>query len=166
SDLLTRTRALPGVVAAGVGYSLPIDGSNWNSVFWPRDRPVPPTHDDVPFAGMIPVTESYLEALGARRTRGRLFTAADTATSPLVAVVNEPLAAAMWPGQDPIGKYVKQGWPESSTPWRQVVGVIADIRFQGIDGNTTMQVYLPFAQDPPADFTLALRTAVEPASMR
>ena len=55
----------------------------------------------MPSAGMIPVTESYLEALGARLTRGRLFTAADSATSPPVAVVNEALAAAIWPGEDP-----------------------------------------------------------------
>jgi putative ABC transport system permease protein len=166
SELLTRIRALPGVSAAGAGLSLPIDGSNWNSVFWPRDQPVPPTHDDIPSAAMIPVTESYIEALGARLTRGRLFTAADTATSAPVVIVNEALAAAMWPGQDPIGQYVKQGWPESSTVWRQVVGVIADIKFQAVTEDARMQFYLPFAQDPPGDFTLALRTAVEPASMR
>jgi putative ABC transport system permease protein len=166
TDLLARTRALPGVISAGAGYSLPIDGSNWNSVFWPRDRPVPATHDNIPSAGMIPVTESYLEALGARLTRGRLFTAADTAASPLVVVVNEALAAATWPGEDPIGKYVKQGWPESSTPWRQVVGVIADIKFQGVTEDSPLQFYMPFAQDPPGDFTIALRTAVEPSSLR
>jgi putative ABC transport system permease protein len=166
TDLLTRIRALPGVVSAGAGYSLPIDGSNWNSVFWTRDKPVPATHDDLPAAGMIPVTESYLESLGTRTTRGRMFTAADSAGATPVAVVNEALAARMWPGQDPIGKYVKQGWPERPGTWRQVVGVIADIKFEGVTEETTMQVYMPFAQDPPGDFTVALRTAVEPASMR
>jgi putative ABC transport system permease protein len=165
SDLLTRTRAIPGVVSAGAGFSLPIDGSNWNSVFWPRDKPVPPTHDDIPSAAMIPVTESYLEALGARVTRGRLFTAADSATATPVAVVNEALAAAIWPGQDPLGKYLKQGWPESPTAWRQIVGVIADVKFQGVTEASPMQVYMPLAQDPPADFTVAIRTAVEPASL-
>jgi putative ABC transport system permease protein len=166
NDLLTRTRALPGVIAAGAGNSLPIDGSNWNSVFWPRDRPVPPTHDDIPSAGMLPVTESYLEALGARLARGRLFTAADGADSMAVAVINEALASRMWPGADPIGKYVKQGWPEGPGTWRQVVGVIADIKFEGVTDGATMQLYMPFAQDPPGDFTVALRTAVDPASMR
>jgi putative ABC transport system permease protein len=160
-----RLRALPGVTHVALTFSLPIDGSNWNSVFWPQDRPVPPTHDNIPSAGMIPVTESYLEALGARLTRGRLFTATDSATSPKVVVVNEALAAAIWPGQDPIGKYVKQGWPESSTPWRQVVGVIGDIKFQGVTEDSPMQFYMPFAQNPSGDFTIALRTAVEPASL-
>jgi putative ABC transport system permease protein len=166
NDLLTRTRALPGVAAAGAGLSLPIDGSNWSSVFWPRDKPVPPTHDEVPSAVMTPVTESYLEALGARVTRGRLFTAADGAVSTPVAVVNETLAAAMWPGEDPIGKYVKQGWPQAPGTWRQVVGVIADIKFQGVTEKAPLQVYMPFAQDPPGDFTVAIRSAVDPASLR
>jgi putative ABC transport system permease protein len=166
NDLLARTRALPGLITAGAGYSLPIDGSHWNSAFSARDKPVPPSHDLLPSAGMIPVTESYLEALGARLTRGRLFTPADGADATPVAVINEALAAKIWPGEDPLGKYLKQGWPERPGTWRQIVGVIADIKFEGVTEETTMQVYMPFAQDPPADFTLALRTAVEPASMR
>jgi putative ABC transport system permease protein len=165
NDLLARTRAIPGVVGAGAGLSLPIDGSNWNSVFWPRDKPVPATHADIPTAAMILATDSYLEALGARVTRGRLFTAADTATSSPVAVVNDALAAAIWPGGDPIGKYVKQGWPEGTNTWRQVVGVIGDIKFEGVTERTPMQVYMPFARDPPRDFTVAIRTAVDPASI-
>ena len=166
NDLLARTRALPGVSAAGAGFSLPIDGSNWNSSFSVRDKPVPPTHDLLPSAGMIPVTESYLEALGARLARGRLFTAADSPDSAPVAIVNEALARKLWPGEDALGKYLKQGWPERPGTWRQVVGVIGDIKFEGVTEDTTMQVYTPFAQDPPGDFTLALRTAVDPASMR
>jgi putative ABC transport system permease protein len=166
NDLLARTRALPGVTSAGAGFSLPIDGSNWNSSFSVRDKPVPPTHDLLPSAGMIPVSESYLETLGARLTRGRLFTAADGPGAAPVAVVNEALAKKMWPGEDAVGKYLKQGWPERPGTWRQVVGVIADIRFEGVTEETTMQVYMPLAQDPPGDFTLALRTAVDPASMR
>jgi putative ABC transport system permease protein len=166
NDLLARTRALPGVSAAGAGFSLPIDGSNWNSSFSARDKPVPPTHDLLPAAGMIPVSESYLETLGAQLTRGRLFTAADGPNATPVAVVNETLAKKIWPGEDAVGKYIKQGWPERPGAWRQVVGVIADIKFEGVTEDTTMQVYMPFAQETTGDFTLALRTAVDPASMR
>jgi putative ABC transport system permease protein len=166
TDLLARVRAVPGIVTAGAGYSLPIDGSIWSSSFSARDKPVPPTHDLLPSAGMIPVSDAYLEALGTRLTRGRLFTAADGPDAAPVAVINETLAAKVWPGEDPIGKFLKQGWPERPGPWRQVVGVIADIKFEGITEPTTMQVYMPLAQDPPADFTLALRTAVEPGSVR
>src|SRR4029079_13024369 len=49
-DLLGRIQAMPGVSHAAVGYSLPIDGSNWNSVFWSQDKPVPATHENLPSA--------------------------------------------------------------------------------------------------------------------
>jgi putative ABC transport system permease protein len=165
-DLIARLRALPGVATAGAGLSLPIDGSFWNSSFTPRDKPVPPSHDQLPSAAMIPVSETYFDALGTRLMRGRVFTAADTATSAPVAVINEALAKAVWPGENPIGKVLKQGWPERPGTWREVVGVIGDMKFEGLTEATTMQMYMPFAQDPPADFAVLVRTAVDPASMR
>jgi len=165
TDLLTRLRALPGVTTAAVGLSLPIDGSYWNSVFTPRDKPVP-SRDRLPAAAMIPVSETYFDALGARLVHGRFFTAADTATSAPVTVINEAVANRIWPGEDPIGKALKQGFPERPGTWREVVGVIGDIKFDGITEQTTMQVYMPFAQDPSANFAVLVRTAVQPASLR
>jgi putative ABC transport system permease protein len=158
-------RALPGVEHAGVGFSLPIDGSNWNSVFWPQDKPLPPTHDGLPRSAMVPITAGYLEALGIRTVRGRAFDARDTGRSTPVTIVNETLASHIWPGQDPIGKHVKQGWPESPGDWREVVGVVADVRFEGVTEPATMQMYLPMEQDPSNEFFLAVRAAVDPASL-
>jgi putative ABC transport system permease protein len=163
--IIARVRAIPGVVSAAAGYSIPIDGSNWNSVFWPRDRPIPPTHEGVPFAAMVPVSPSYFAAIGARIVKGRAFTDADRAGAALVAIVNETLASHSWPGEDPIGKQIKQGWPEGAGAWREVVGVVADIRFEGVIDGVRMQVYMPFAQEPPGDFSLLVRTAVDPRSI-
>ena len=166
NDLMARVRAIPGVTNAGAGFSLPIDGSNWNSVFVPRDKPVPESNDRLPSAAMIPVSETYFDTLGARVVRGRAFTAADTQTSTPVIVINETLARAVWPGEDPIGKSLKQGWPDGPGTWREIVGVIADMKFEGVTQQTTMQVYMPYAQNPPGDFTVLVRTAVAPASIR
>ena len=164
TDLVARLRAIPGVTVAGVGLSLPIDGSYWNSSFTPRDKPVPPSHDQLPTAGMIPVSETYFEALGTRVIRGRVFNSSDTATSTPVTVINETLAKTVWPGEDPIGKVLKQGWPERPGTWREVVGVVGDIKFEGVTHTTTMQVYMPLAQEPVGDFTVLVRTAVSPSS--
>jgi putative ABC transport system permease protein len=166
NDLLRRVRALPGVTAAAAGFSLPVDGSNWNSVFVPRDKPLPASRDRLPSAGMIPVSPSYFDTLGTRLVRGRAFTDADNAAAARVVLVNETLARTIWPGEDPVGKALKQGWPDSPTPWRDVIGVVADVKFEGLVEGTTMQVYLPFAQEPPRGFTLLVRTAVPPASVR
>ena len=164
-DLLARINALPGVTSSAVGYSLPIDGSNWNSVFWPQDKPVPASHENLPSAAMIPVSPGYFDALGVRVLRGRAFTAADRDTSQPVVVVNETLAARIWPGQDAVGQQIKQGWPERQGTWREVVGVVGDVKFDGITERTPMQVYMPFAQEPPGDFSVVVRSSVPPQSL-
>ena len=88
------------------------------------------------------------------------------ATSPPTIVVNETLARKMWPGEDPIGQRLKQGWPEWKTPWREVVGVVADVKFEGLAEPTPMQVYLPLEQTPPSDFAIAVRTPGDPQAVR
>ena len=164
-DLLPRLAAIPGVQSAGISSGLPIDGSNWNSVFIVSGKPVPP-RADLPSSAFTPASAGYLETLGTRLLRGRLLDARDNATSPHTIVVNETLAKKMWPGEDPIGQRLKQGWPEWKTPWREVVGVVADVKLEGLAEPTPMQVYLPIAQEPPEDFAIAVRTAGDPQAAR
>jgi putative ABC transport system permease protein len=164
-DLLPRLAAIPGVQSAGISSGLPIDGSNWNSVFIVSGKPVPP-RVDLPSSAFTPASAGYLETLGTRLLRGRLLDAGDNATSPHTIVVNETLAKKMWPGEDPIGQRLKQGWPEWKTPWREVVGVVADVKLEGLAEPTPMQVYLPIAQEPPEDFAIAVRTGGDPQAAR
>jgi predicted permease len=88
----------------------------------------------------------YFSAMGIPVLRGRDFTSADTATSPLVAIVNRKFADRYWPGQDPIGKRVHFGLPETPLPWMTVVGEIADIREKSVDSDVSEQVYQPVSQ--------------------
>ena len=164
-DLLGRISALPGVVTSAVGLSLPIEGSNWNSVFWPQDRPVPPTHENLPSSAMIPVSPAYFETLGIRLVKGRAFTSADRGNGNPVVVINESLGARIWPGEDPIGKHLKQGWPERRGKWREVVGVVADLKFDGITERTPLQIYMPIAQETVGDFSLLVRSSVPPQTL-
>jgi putative ABC transport system permease protein len=164
-DLLSRAGAIPGVRSVGIVSSLPIDGSDWNSVFVVSGKPVPP-RAELPSAAFTPASVGFLETLGARLVRGRFFDARDTAKAPDTIVVNEALAKKMWPGEDPIGRQLKQGWPESKTAWRQVVGVVADLKFEGLTEAAPMQVYLPMQQEPPHDFAIAVRTFSDPESAR
>jgi ABC-type antimicrobial peptide transport system permease subunit len=87
-----------------------------------------------------------LQALGIRLLRGRLFSEADKAGSPLVAIVNRKLAQHYWPGQDPIGKRLRRGMPETATPWMTVVGEVDDVKLGSPDGETAQQVYQPVSQ--------------------
>jgi len=111
------------------------------------------------------VSPAYFETLGIRLVKGRAFTPADRGTTNLVAVINESLAARIWPGEDPIGKHLKQGWPERPGKWREVVGVVADLKFEGLTERTPLQLYMPIAQETAGDFHLLIRSSVPPQSL-
>jgi predicted permease len=145
ADLLSRLRALPGVTHAALAFSLPIDGSNWNSIFIVADQPVPP-RAQLPSAAFTPVSTGYFETMGMRLVRGRFFDATETPTSPKVTIINESLARRLWPGEDAVGKRLKQGWPETPSAWREVVGVVGDVKFNGVAAETPMQACLPLAR--------------------
>ena len=112
-DLQSRLRALPGVTNAAFAFSLPIDGSNWNSIFIVGDKPVPAARAAAErrvHAGQRRLLRDDGDAAGARAVLRQRPT---RATSPKVTVVNESLAKRLWPGEDAIGKRLKQGWPEN-----------------------------------------------------
>jgi len=163
-DLQARLRALPGVTNAAFAFSLPIDGSNWNSIFIVADKPVPP-RAQLPSAAFTPVSNGYFETMGMRLVRGRFVDATDTATSPKVTVINESLAKRLWPGEDAIGKRLKQGWPETPNDWREIVGVVGDVKFNGVTADTPMQAYLPLAHEPSRGVAIVARTQGDPAAV-
>ena len=163
-DVLTNVKALPGVESAAFTLSLPIQGSNWGSVFIVGDQPVP-ERLQIPTAAFNPVSPEYLQTMGIRLLRGRFFAETDGPQSPEVVVINETMARRFWPNESPIGKRVKQGWPEWTTPWREVIGVVADVKLNGVIEKTPLHVYLPLAQTDYTGLFLAVRTTVEPQTL-
>jgi predicted permease len=145
SALMTRLQQLPGVQAVGMTSSLPDSGDENNTGLVPEGY-VPPKGTSVNLAWSSQVLGDYFRAAGIPLLRGRAFTEADTATSPLVVIVNRTLADRYWHGQDPIGKRIHIGIPESPTPWATVVGEIADIKQTSADADTVSQLYFPAGQ--------------------
>jgi putative ABC transport system permease protein len=160
-----RLRAVPGVENAALALSLPVRGSFWNSVFVIEGLPVP-ARADLPSAALNPVTPGYFDTMGMQLVRGRGFTAADRNGTPYVAVVNESFVKRFWPNGDALGKRLKQGWPEDKTPWREIVGVVKDVKTEGVDQPTRIQVYLPLAQEPFSFVTVVARATGDPARLR
>jgi predicted permease len=142
---MTRLQQLPGVQAVGMTSSLPDSGDENNTGLVPEGY-VPPKGTSVNLAWSSQVLGDYFRAAGIPLLRGRAFTEADTATSPLVVIVNRTLADRYWHGQDPIGKRIHIGIPESPTPWATVVGEIADIKQTSADADTVSQLYFPAGQ--------------------
>ena len=103
--------------------------------------------------------------LGTRLIRGRWFDNRDLPDAPEVVVINETFARRFFGTNDPIGARVKQGWPEDATPWRQIVGVVNDVRMNSLQGDPTLQAYLPVTQTGQRSGAFVLRTDGNPAML-
>jgi putative ABC transport system permease protein len=161
----------PGAVFVGATSHLPLSGQNVENRVTPEGwTPRSPNQSAV--AGLRGIAGRYVAAIGARVTAGRAFTDADTATSQLVAMVNEQFAGRYWPGQNAVGKRLKLGDEGSDDPWRMVVGVYADLKHAGPQAETRPEVMLPYAQTDDAWVTrwmrglsVVMRTTADPASL-
>jgi len=143
--LLNDLGQLPGVDAVGITSFLPAAGNNW-SIAFTIEGYVSPKGAELNMAAMSLVESDPFEALRIRVRRGRVFTESDNATSQLVAIVNRKMAERYWPGQDPIGKRLRRGLPETSAPWMTVVGEVDDVKLGSRDAETMPQVYQPVTQ--------------------
>jgi predicted permease len=167
-QLLERVRALPGVKAAGVLRLLPLGApiGDWGvDVEGYVEAPGHNAKGDWQVA-----SDGALEALGERLVRGRSFTAADTADSEQVALVNETMARTYWPGQDALGRRFRQG-SNAARPWATVVGIVADVRHNGVTAPIKEKFYRPHSQFHRSTgvarrtMSLVLRTEGDPARL-
>ena len=100
-------------------------------------------------------SSDYFETMGTRVLRGRGFTDADRGDGQLVAIVSEGMAAAVWPGQDALGKCIMID--ARTAPCRVVVGVVENIRQRSLTGRETLQLYLAIDQIRPDEARLFVR---------
>ena len=161
--VLDRLRSTPGVIDVGATARLPAAGSRFNpnrTVVIDGRVPAP---DDTWFANDLTISPGYLEALRVPVRQGRALAASDAAPSPLVVLVNETMARRFWADASPVGARIRLG-DEPRDLWRTVVGVVGDIRNDDIDAPPLPHVYVPLAQRPTREMTLALRTTDDPLS--
>jgi putative ABC transport system permease protein len=114
------------------------------------------------------VSAGYFETLRIPLIKGRYFDRTDTSDSLPVAIVNRSVATKYWSNEDPIGKQVRQGFPSQPFgPWRTIVGVVGDIKQEGVDRETPPQVFMPIVQQPRTTVFAVVRTrgAVTPSSI-
>jgi putative ABC transport system permease protein len=155
--VLERIRALPGVEAAAVTSQIPMGGNGDTWGFHIEGR-VPANTAQSPSVERYSVTPDYLSAMRVPLERGRFFTDADRATAQPVIVVSRSTAAALWPGEDPIGHRVRTG-EASRGPWRTVIGIAGDVRHTSLDAPATLQMYLPQAQVTDSFLVVTIRSA-------
>ena len=157
--LLPALQALPGMDRIGFVNILPLSGGYSGDSFTIDERPAPvPGHE--PTAEHRDISEGYFETLGVALKRGRLFTAHDDADGLKVALVNEAMARAFFPGEDPIGKHLKY-----NDVSREIVGIVGDIRHFGVAEPPRAEYYFPFRQDPLSEQTFVVRGEGDSAAL-
>ena len=161
-EAIERIASIPGVECAGGADSAPMLSNDAGGVSI-EDHPVQRGGKDIE-AERPKITPDYFRAMGIRLLRGRAFSAADNEGSLPVAIINEAAARQYWPNEDAMGKRVRLD--DGSEPvWRQVIGVVGDVRQDGLVNAGRPEVYAPLAQSPVAYLVLAVRTRVDPASL-
>ncbi len=166
-DVTERLSAQPGVVAAAAVYPLPFASQMFPSgSFGIEERPPASPDDPGPHGDRRWATPGYLAAMQIPLLQGRWFGEEDRIGSPAVAVIDDMLARAYWPGRSAIGQHVRFG-SSSNSPWVEIVGVIGHVRRDSLEVEENKGViYRPMAQQPVDEAVFVVRTKMNPDGMR
>jgi putative ABC transport system permease protein len=154
--LLERLRAVPGVQSAGAVYPLPLSGGEEGTGFDIEGQPPAPGEQRA--AGQRWVSTDYFKALDIQLQKGRVFTESDGAGAPPVLVINDAMARQYWPNEDPIGRRINFERRDGQPVWREIIGVVGDVRHTALDKRSGPEIYLPITQNPWPFMTLVVRT--------
>jgi predicted permease len=156
-----QLKSIPGATAASVSWgAFPLSGDD-EELFWMEGQPKPTNPNDANWALKYVVEPDYLRAMGIRLEQGRFFSDQDNEHAPLVAVIDDALAAKFFPNQNPIGKRINLDDFTSPTqsPQAQIVGVVGHVKQWGLDTDDAnqlhAQLYLPFMQLPDKEMALS-----------
>jgi putative ABC transport system permease protein len=165
AETIARIQPLPGVEAVGAASTVPFLKADINI-----ETPLiilgrPATGDaEAPRAFLTAATPGYFRAAGIPLRRGRLFDEDATLSSRIVALINDTAARRFWPGEEPIGRLIEVV-DYGRRKQAEIIGVVGDLRYGGLEGEPRAEVFLPHKQSPSATMTYVVRTRVDPAAM-
>jgi predicted permease len=155
--MLGTIQAVPGVENAGIIGDLFIANNREQVVTVERDGETVSAR--LQFVG-DEVSTDFFKAIGTPLLRGRFFSIRDGRDAPPVAIINDAMARRSWPGHNPVGRRFKLGPRDSDRPWYTVVGVVGDMRRQGLEREPFPQMFASLAQSPPPrNVDLFIRTS-------
>ena len=170
-EVLQKTRALPGVVQAGMVDDLPLDGSGSHQPIAIEGRPVVAMSEQ-PEVDVRVVTEGYMSAMHIPVLRGRDFTEGDVVGRQGALLISKSMADKFWPGEDAIGKRLTMTFFPGMV--REVVGIVGDVKMDGLDQTReAVALYMPLGQITPSGegswrsfpMTLVVRTEANSAGL-
>lgn len=158
-----RLRQMPGVQAVGWTTRLPLAGGRSRSGFVIEGQPVETAL--VNFVEPLSATPGYFPAMGISLVRGRLFDDRDTVNADPVIVVSESMAARYFQREDPVGRRIRPGAPNSTAPWLTIVGVVRDVRMGRLEQDPLPQIYRCAWQSSSLSMALVARTSGDPSAL-
>jgi predicted permease len=161
-ELLARVGAQPGVESASLVRFTPL-GFSYAQMQVVAEGQQKQSGDYGTSVGFNVVGPGYFKTMDTRLVRGREFDDADREDSPAVAIVNETLADALWPGEDPLGKRLSLEGAEG--PFLEVVGVARDVKYRSLGERPHPYIYKPVLQSYEPKMTLVVRASGDPLSV-
>ena len=159
-QLSEKVGHLPGVSSTGAISALPLTSAvGWGGMH--VEGYVPPANEPELQVDMRAATPTYFSTMQIPLIRGRMFATTDTSKMPPVAIIDQKMADRFWPHGDAIGKRIRQG---DQSPWLTIVGVVGPVKQYGLDVNSRMVVYFPYAQAAFGTMYVVARTSSDPAS--
>ncbi len=160
-ELTASLEALPGVQGMAISADFPIQGTDTHD--YPEIEGRGPAPDQRTLAGLHVINPRYFESLGVRMRQGRAFTERDDQAAPRVVIINEAFAVRVWPNENALGKRLRFG--RMSEPWSEVVGIVANVKHDGLQLADSPHCYTPHLQQPWPFLAVALRSPLEQTAL-
>jgi putative ABC transport system permease protein len=160
-NMIGQVRTEPGVLDAGLATFLPLSGAGPATSFSATDRP-PPGQGEAPTAEIRTADSAYFETMQIPLKRGRLFGFSENER--WVVLVNETLAAELWPGDEAVGKQLKVNMadPDSAVT---IIGVVGDVHNGEIEAAVRPTIYYSLEANPSSYLSLVVRTTIDEAEI-
>ena len=160
-DVRARVSGRSGVVSVAAMSELPLSGESNSGSFYVEGKPVP-REENQPHAETWSASPGYFATMGIPVKHGRPIEETDVAGRPPVAVVSEALVRRYYSRENPIGKRIDFEGGDDDHQWREIIGVVGDVRDSRLDKEPEPQMYVPYAQRPTSGVFLVVRTEGDP----
>lgn len=159
-DFLAAMRAIPGVVSVGGTSRLPLGSTGLTTLIAIEGRGTPVA--DWPEVQFRRIVGDYFESMAIPLLRGRSFTEADASPAPPVCLINQRMAAQFFPGEDPIGRQIRNS--QSGPPWT-IIGVVGDVKHAALDEELQPEMYVSTFQGSMVSPYMTIRATTEAATL-
>jgi predicted permease len=164
ADILQRIGSLPGVQDAGAITDVFLSITPNSGSFTVEGKPELPPEQQIE-ATTDSISPNYFQTMRVPLVKGRFFDERDGPNTTPVVLINDTMARRFWPGEETLGKRFKFGGPDSKAPWLTVVGVVRDMRRQGLEKVARCETFGSMLQRPARGMTVVVRASSDPLKL-